>query len=184
MNRHAKDFCAGFFGPIILAAILYLLLRSCAIGASVSLIWDPSPDTNAVGYAIYYGPVGTTQPSRNDVGNVTNSPVNNLQPGLIYFFYVTAYDQARNESDPSNVINYTVPAIIAMIFVFQADEVTGSWYQRFSSPLGTNRVHYLDSFDLITPHGAVVSILRVEGQEWWREVAVVPRRFYKIEVQI
>jgi hypothetical protein len=90
--------------------MLMLLMGMNAFSASVSLLWDPSPDSNAVGYAVYYGTVGTPTPNRIDVGNVTNAPVNSLQPGLTYFFYVTAYDSARNESDPSNVINYTVPS--------------------------------------------------------------------------
>jgi hypothetical protein len=101
------------FESLCFATFLVLLmacLPSPAIAASVTLMWDPSPDSNAVGYAVYYGTVGTPTPTRNDVGNTTNAPVNNLQPGLTYFFYVTAYDGARNESDPSNVINYSVPA--------------------------------------------------------------------------
>ena len=96
------------FAPFLV--LLLACLPSPAIAASVTLMWDPSPDSNAVGYAVYYGTVGTPTPTRNDVGNTTNAPVNNLQPGLTYFFYVTAYDGARNESDPSNVINYSVPA--------------------------------------------------------------------------
>lgn len=89
--------------------LFLVLLAGWAKAAGISLLWEPSPDSNAVGYCIYYGTVGTVTPSRIDVGNVTNAPVSNLQPGLTYYFYCTAYDSARNESDPSNVINYTVP---------------------------------------------------------------------------
>ncbi len=95
------------FGILLLGLIG--LLPGSATAAGVNLIWDPSPDATAIGYVVYYGPVGSTSPSRSDVGNTTNAPVNSLQSGLTYFFYVTAYDSARNESDPSNVINYTVP---------------------------------------------------------------------------
>ena len=89
----------------------WLLLASFgnAVAAGVLLLWDASPDAAAVGYAAYYGPVGNPTPSRIDVGNTTNTPVNNLQAGITYFFYVTAYDSVGNESDPSSVINYTVP---------------------------------------------------------------------------
>jgi hypothetical protein len=139
-------------------------------GASVSLLWDPSPDTNAVGYAVYYGAVGTLGPNRIDVGDVTNAPVNSLQPGFTYFFYVTAYDSARNESDPSNVINYTVPiSVVPTVLVFSSDQVNGPWWQKFSSPLGTN-VPRLDIIDLLPPwSGEAVAFLDASGQRWWQE---------------
>lgn len=94
----------------LLGIVVLVALAVFGKAASVTLIWEPSPDSNAVGYAIYYGAIGVPTPTRNDVGNVTIAPVNSLQPGVTYFFYVTAYDSAKNESDPSNVINYTVPA--------------------------------------------------------------------------
>ena len=81
-----------------------------AVAAGLNLWWDPSPDPLAIGYAVYSGTVGSPTPTRNDVGNTTNASVNNLQAGLTYVIYVTAYDSAHNESDPSNVINYTVPS--------------------------------------------------------------------------
>ena len=93
--------CIGF-------ALGWLLVYSCH-GASVTLLWEPSPDSNVTGYVVYWGTVGAPTPMRQDVGNVTNAPVNDLQLNQTYFFYVTAYDSACNESAPSNVINYTVP---------------------------------------------------------------------------
>ena len=90
--------------------VLSAFFPSSASSASLRLFWEPSPDSNVVGYAVYYGSVGTLTTNRSDAGNTTNALVSSLQPGWTYFFYVTACDSVRNESDPSNVINYTVPS--------------------------------------------------------------------------
>jgi hypothetical protein len=165
---------------ILVIGIAVLCVRCCKChGASVSVLWNASTDTEVVGYAVYYGTAGTT--NRIDVGNVTNEPVNSLQPGFTYFFYVTAYDSAMNENNHSNVILYSVPpAFIPTVVVDQSNEVDGPWYQRFSSPIfPTNTTFLLDSYPLTD---AVVSILRVDGKEWWREQSTEPRRFYKVKV--
>lgn len=186
MNQQVKDFWKGFLSPVVVAIILYLCLRSCAVSASVSLLWDPSPDTNAVGYAVYYGTVGTPTPTRIDVGNVTNAPVNSLQPGLTYFFYVTAYDSARNESDPSNVINYTVPSSTGpQIVVLESEAVTGPWWQKFSSPVSLNSALRFDALLLLPPWGNDASIfLDVDAVRWWTHRATNRlTTFWKCEVR-
>ena len=98
------------FAAVRWAGLLLSLLPAPALAVGINLWWDPSPDPTVVGYAVYYGPAGTSAPERQDVGNATSATVRNLQPGVAYFLYLTAYDSAYNESDPSNVIDYTAPA--------------------------------------------------------------------------
>jgi len=93
----------------------------CAIGGmtawgrqSVTLAWDPSADTNVVGYALYYGPSSGTYPNRVDVGSVTNATVSGLQEGLVYYFVATAYNAASLESTPSNEVTFLVPGILKL----------------------------------------------------------------------
>jgi hypothetical protein len=95
---------------IRLAALLLSLLPGTLHAAGLSLTWEPSPDPAVAGYVIYFGPSGAAAPQRQDVGNTTTTVVGNLQPGLTYSLYLTAYDSATIESDPSNVIEYTVPS--------------------------------------------------------------------------
>lgn len=75
---------------------------------SVTLAWSPSPDGSVTGYALYYGRTFVAPTNRLDVGAGLTATVTNLEPGLTYFFYATAYDSTGVESEPSNLITYTL----------------------------------------------------------------------------
>ena len=78
---------------------------------SVTLVWDPSPDSTVIGYNIYYGTVSGVYPSKLTVGAVTNATIENLVEGTTYYFAATAFNAAGLESDPSNEVSYTVPVV-------------------------------------------------------------------------
>ncbi|MBI5754843.1 fibronectin type III domain-containing protein [Candidatus Peregrinibacteria bacterium] len=72
--------------------------------SKVFLTWDASTDTDATGYKIYYGKTsvtkaGQTYDSTLDVKKVLTYTISNLQNGTTYYFAVTAYDAAGNESE-------------------------------------------------------------------------------------
>src|SRR4051812_38093949 len=97
---------AFFFGIIFAGGTL---LCSPAIGgASVGLVWDPSPDT-VQGYNIYFGVEGGSVTNVASLGNVTNVVLQGLNAGMKYFIFATAYDQNNLEGDPTPVITYTTP---------------------------------------------------------------------------
>src|ERR1019366_3300295 len=77
--------------------------------SSVTLTWDPSPDSAFAGYRLYEGGASQTYSNVIDVGNATTATVSNLVSGVSYFFTVTAYDANGVESDFYNEISYTVP---------------------------------------------------------------------------
>ena len=83
-------------------ALHCLLLR--ALG--VSLAWDPSPDTNVVGYAVYYGTNSGNYAVRVAVGNQTNTVVQGVTNTLTYYFVATAYTAEGLESLPSNEVSF------------------------------------------------------------------------------
>jgi hypothetical protein len=94
------------------------------------LMWDQSPDAACIGDFLYYGQVGQ-MPAKVDVGYVTNTVVSNLVVGKTYLFYLTAYDAACNESDPSTVLNYTVPDFVR-VTVSCSKEIDGTnWMEIF-----------------------------------------------------
>lgn len=99
----------------VLAAILSMgALTATASASTVSLQWDPSPDTGVAGYKVYYQPDSSTIPFQGaplDVQNITAATINNLDPAHSYSFAVTAYDAAGAESAYSNVV--TVPEMQA-----------------------------------------------------------------------
>ena len=109
---------------IIMSLFVSLSLYSCGGGGgggsstssnspgnSATLTWD-APTTNAdgtpltdlAGYKIYYGTTSGNYTEVIDVGNVTTSKVEGLNPGT-YYFAVTAYKNSRNESGYSNEVS-------------------------------------------------------------------------------
>lgn len=72
----------------------------------VTLLWDASPTPTVTGYKVYYEdkilPVQVV-----DVGNVLTYKID-VPAGRHWYFRVTAYDAAGNESDFSNEAS-TVP---------------------------------------------------------------------------
>lgn len=72
--------------------------------AKVVLTWDASKDADATGYKVYYGKTsvtkaGQTYDSTLDVKNVLTYTLAKLQNDTPYYFAVTAYDAAGNESE-------------------------------------------------------------------------------------
>ena len=171
----------------VLALATTALLPRPVVAAGINLMWDPSPDPAAVGYVVYSGPVGTAQPSRIEVGNVTSALITNLQQGLTYLFYVTAYDSARNESDPSNVINYTVPSsttppILALhrvspsTFTLSFTNLTGYDYLvQTNADLGSTNWGTLSSVSASNSSG-VISLPQCTSN--------APRLFYRVSMPL
>jgi hypothetical protein len=96
-----------------------LLLLGCSLvffvpvptlsAATVTLLWDPSPDTNVANYNIYYGGASGNYTNEISFGDVTSAVVSGLSDGATYFFAATSVDSSGDESDFSNEIFYSVP---------------------------------------------------------------------------
>jgi hypothetical protein len=79
----------------------------------ITLFWDrATSDTNLSAYVVKYGVTSGSYTGQVSVAaSQTSTTVNNLTPGLTYYFVVTAKDISNVESDPSNQISYSVPAV-------------------------------------------------------------------------
>jgi hypothetical protein len=77
-------------------------------GKNVTLAWDRNSEPDIAGYYLYYGTATGNYATSTNAGNATNVAVN-LVPGTTYFFAVTAFNTAGQESDYSTEISYTVP---------------------------------------------------------------------------
>jgi fibronectin type 3 domain-containing protein len=77
--------------------------------SSVTLTWDPSPDSAVAGYRLYEGLASQTYTNVIDVGNATAVTASGLVGSATYFYAVTAYDTDGAESAFSGEISYTVP---------------------------------------------------------------------------
>lgn len=118
------------FGRILLTAALILILLA-AIAAfaskpktgSATLSWDANTETDFAGYKIYYGTASRNADcppggyaDKIDTGK-TESPASpqytlqNLESGKTYYFSITSYDAAGNESCFSPEMNKNMPSI-------------------------------------------------------------------------
>ena len=85
-------------------------LNQAIAGKAVKVSWDPNKESDLSGYKIYYGTQSRQYTQVIDVGNVTEYRINNLEGGKVYYFVVTAYDTAGNESAPSEEVSAAIPA--------------------------------------------------------------------------
>jgi hypothetical protein len=77
--------------------------------STVFLEWNPVADSNVVGYFVYEGGASGNYSTRIDAGNDLTIEIADLSAGQAYYFAVTTYDAAGNESLPSNESYIVVP---------------------------------------------------------------------------
>ena len=92
----------------------------------MTLVWNPSPDTNVVAYNVYYGAACGTYTNMIPVGDVASATLSGLQEGVAYFIAVTAVDIIGQESPPSNEVSYTVPGVCLAICTIQTNGIPDS----------------------------------------------------------
>jgi uncharacterized membrane protein YgcG len=90
-----------------LCFLFLLFLAAPALSADVTLAWDPNTEADLEGYGVYFKQ-GASGPPYDLVGYVTfeelkdpDNPafaITDLEKGSTYYFAVTAYDTAGNES--------------------------------------------------------------------------------------
>ena len=89
-----------FFIPLLLILASLALFAQHAYCGAVTLAWDPnSPSENIAGYKLYYGTESRSYSGMIDITNGTLKKVSKLAKGYHYYFAVTAYDEAGQESD-------------------------------------------------------------------------------------
>ena len=95
-----------FFSVLLLA----LLLSVWARAEQVTLAWDANTEPDLAGYKVHYGTASGSYTTIVDVHNVITATVTGLAAGQTYYFVVTAYNAANNESGYSNQVSYSIPA--------------------------------------------------------------------------
>lgn len=83
--------------------------RSQNLTQSITFAWDPSSDTNVVGYLIDYGTASGEYTAEMDVGTNTSATITNLAEGMTYYFVVVAYSAQALQSAPSGEVSVTMP---------------------------------------------------------------------------
>lgn len=101
---------SSLFGLITTGAIL-LLISVCCRGANLTFEWEASPDSTVTGYRLYVMTNATIAPS-NILYSFTTAATNyvwtNAVAGKQFWSFCTATNSCC-ESDPSNVVQFSVP---------------------------------------------------------------------------
>lgn len=84
----------------MISSIMLLLGFSTVASAmgTVILTWNANSEPDLAGYRVYYGNASRHYTTQHDVGNVTQITIDNIAENTPYYFAVTAYDTAGNES--------------------------------------------------------------------------------------
>ena len=104
---------------------------------SVTLAWDRSSDSSAVGYRIYAYEENSTAATSFNVFGLTKVTLPGLKEGLHYTFKVTSYNASGVESAPSSPAGYTVPVPLDIFPGATPDDLkqlqfpiaAGHWYE-------------------------------------------------------
>ena len=94
-----------------------LILFPPSVQSAETLQWDANTETDLAGYILYQGITEGSYGNPIEVGNVTSYTVSGLDPGMTYYFAVTAYDTGGNESGPSNEVSVYVSAVTSQLSV-------------------------------------------------------------------
>jgi hypothetical protein len=144
-----------------MATVMSLLFCYCSQGfaGDVSLAWDASESEDTVGYNVYFGNSSRNYDTPIDVGNQTSYTFVNLAGGT-YYFAVTAYDSAGNESIYSNEVQAvvspppdTTPPVIGSIGS-SSITTTGAMISWTTDEPSTTQVEY----GLTTAYGSTTSL--------------------------
>ncbi len=93
----------GNFSNLLNCMVFFVVLNQ-----SVIVHWLPNKENDLAGYKVYYGNASRSYSKVIAVGRATECEISNLQPGTKYFFAVTAYDTAGNESSYSEEVSIAI----------------------------------------------------------------------------
>jgi len=75
-----------------LSVAFICLIARVAQGATITLAWDPNPESDIAGYVLSYGTASAQYTGTIDVGNVTTVVFTKPDPTKLYYFAVQAYN--------------------------------------------------------------------------------------------
>ncbi len=89
--------------------LMSFFLVNVLYGADITGTWDANSESDLAGYKIYYGTQSGNYTVSVDAGNTTSVTVNIQDTNKTYFFAITAYDTAGNESGFSQEASLFIP---------------------------------------------------------------------------
>ena len=93
--------------PVLWCVLMGMIVIPPVLAGDVTLQWDPNPETDVVGYKVYYGTSSRTYSAPIPFGLQSTYTVTGLAAGT-YYFAVTAFNVDGLESAFSNEVSTTV----------------------------------------------------------------------------
>jgi len=94
-----------------LIILFTLILTSKVCSGDLVISWNPNLEEDLKGYKIHYGTSSGNYNTIIDVKNVTTYTVTNFVEGNNYYFALTAYDNAGNESEYSDEVSVFIEKV-------------------------------------------------------------------------
>lgn len=113
VKSHAVLARMAFIALLVVTAMAASSLRATpAAAAQASIAWSaPADSTGVTGYKVHIGNGSGSYSEHLDVGNTTSYSTGSLSDGSTYYFAVTAYNTAGQQSAYSNEISRTFAAL-------------------------------------------------------------------------
>lgn len=92
--------------------LLFALIVFISQSGAVTLQWDPNSEPDLAGYRVYRKAVPVETEFKNltpELVTETTYTDSTVERGAIYQYYVTAWNTANYSSDPSNIVEVTIP---------------------------------------------------------------------------
>ncbi len=83
---------------LFLILVVLAFLPGLSMAGSATLNWQPNTESDLGGYRVYYGTSSRTYGPPLNVNTTTTCTLSDLSEGAAYYFAVTAFDTAGNES--------------------------------------------------------------------------------------
>ncbi len=93
---------------VFFAFVMVGIFANSLFAGGVTVSWNSNTESDLQGYKIYWGMSSRSYNHIQDVGNTIECQVSNLPLGATYYFAVTAYDTANNESAYSDEVFITL----------------------------------------------------------------------------
>lgn len=169
---------------------LFFLIPCVLWAESAVVSWQPNTEPDLAGYQIYYGTTSRFYSVIIDVGNTTQYTVTGLNPGVTYYFAVTAYDINGNESDYSEEVSYqvldTTPPTVTQAVCEQADKVKVVFsepVEKASAELASNySIAPTSSYSISQPIVVLRAELQSDGKTVYLYTTQHPSAYYNLTI--
>ncbi|MBN2412759.1 T9SS type A sorting domain-containing protein [candidate division KSB1 bacterium] len=127
--------------------VIFIFLLTAPVAAGdLEISWMENTEPDLAGYRLYYGNSSGNYDQKIDVGNKTITVVQDLKDGLEYYFSLTAYDSAGNESGFSKesfcVLNDSRQLTVDSVRVLSAFDIVAVFNKKVDPVTSQNPENY------------------------------------------